>query len=285
MEMELYKKIIDEIKNDVYRVGLSGLGEPLINPKFFDYVDYAKKCGLEISFYSNGLLLDEEKIEQIVKYDIDSISFSIDCLPEHYEFYSKMKNVPVHKARKQLEKLIEHIELLSKRLKEEKRRTKLYAIRMDAPGSTPWDLYVEFCQERDWIPLSGGVIDWGGTIDRVNVSRSASKEYVDCAFIYYMYINSDGSVAMCHIDYNTEHCWGNVAHQTVAEVYNSDAARSLRRRIYNNEVDDLPCQYCNFDDFSISKRKPILQTSLYWLGLSPLSPVVDWLKKIRRRMM
>ena len=75
MDMKLYYKIIDEIKDYSLSVCISYFGEPLINPRFFEYVKYAKNQKLMVSFYSNGIALNEHITEKIIRHEVDNIAF------------------------------------------------------------------------------------------------------------------------------------------------------------------------------------------------------------------
>lgn len=60
-------------------VGVYIIGEPLINPKVYDYVEYLKhEVGFEYVYIStNGILLTPENLEKLVAAGIDSIKFSV----------------------------------------------------------------------------------------------------------------------------------------------------------------------------------------------------------------
>ena len=60
MDLDLYKKIIDEAKDFVYEVNLFHRGEPLLHPDIIDMIEYAKKSGLKTRIHTNGVLLNEE---------------------------------------------------------------------------------------------------------------------------------------------------------------------------------------------------------------------------------
>ena len=61
MRFEVFKKIIDEIRSYPQNITwLHVFGEPLLHPKVFDFVNYAKKSGLTIGFSTNCMLLDKE---------------------------------------------------------------------------------------------------------------------------------------------------------------------------------------------------------------------------------
>jgi radical SAM protein with 4Fe4S-binding SPASM domain len=259
MDMKLYRKIIDEIKEYSIGVCLSYFGEPLINPRFFEYVRYAKKQKLEVSFYSNGIALNERITEEIIRHEVDNIAFSVDCLPQDYEFYAHMKNVPPSIAQDQLEGIIQSIMQLMDRIKIAGVRTKVSVIHMDAPESTPLTTYENFFKGSGVSVVSGGVIDWGGTIDRVKVTRPVAP--IVCHHPWDLTVSSSGSVEMCHVDYNAEHKIGDANHQTIKSIYNGEEIRSIRRAQAKHDYHGLPCEKCSHEDFGINnKLSPLAKT-------------------------
>lgn len=86
MDFELFKEIIDEIKNDVPAIRLSLRGEPTLHPNFIDCIKYAKKSGIkEVSTLTNASKLTAEFFEECLKAGIDWITISVDGLGENYE--------------------------------------------------------------------------------------------------------------------------------------------------------------------------------------------------------
>ena len=59
------------------RIHLQGWGEPLLHPRFFDYVALARKAGCLVSTTSCGQRMDEEVAEAIVKSGMDVMAFSL----------------------------------------------------------------------------------------------------------------------------------------------------------------------------------------------------------------
>ncbi len=63
-----FKQLVDKIcLCGVTTLVFTG-GEPLLNPDLLDCIKYTKEKGLEIYLSTNGLLLDEEKYDQIAPY-------------------------------------------------------------------------------------------------------------------------------------------------------------------------------------------------------------------------
>lgn len=58
-------------------VHLQGWGEPLLHPDFFAMVRLAKQQGCGVGTTTNGMLIDDQKIHEILASGLDMISFSL----------------------------------------------------------------------------------------------------------------------------------------------------------------------------------------------------------------
>lgn len=59
------------------RTHLQGWGEPLLHPRFFDFVKLARKAGCEVSTTTSGLGFDEDKARKIIENGLDLVAFSL----------------------------------------------------------------------------------------------------------------------------------------------------------------------------------------------------------------
>lgn len=76
---------LEKVLPGVARAFLSGGGEPLLHPRFFDLVRALKRHRIEVYFNSNATLLHEEIRRRIIAAGVDTISFSVDAAtPETY---------------------------------------------------------------------------------------------------------------------------------------------------------------------------------------------------------
>jgi len=72
----------------VYFVG--GLGEPFLNPEFWQIHRFFKKFGVKTGYFSNASLITEDIIEKTFKERVDNITISIDTtIKEKYEEIKK----------------------------------------------------------------------------------------------------------------------------------------------------------------------------------------------------
>ena len=77
LNFEMFKKIIED-NNQLLKIKLQGMGEPLVNTKFFDMVDFASKRGIVSEITTNGSLLNEENIIKLFNSNLSRITISID---------------------------------------------------------------------------------------------------------------------------------------------------------------------------------------------------------------
>jgi len=71
MTMECFSSIVDDLHRDTLLVSLYATGEPLLNRRVADMVSYASRRGLATMLSTNGMLLDREVSEKILRAGID----------------------------------------------------------------------------------------------------------------------------------------------------------------------------------------------------------------------
>jgi len=93
---------------------VAGLGEPFLNPEFWDIHNFFKKFRIKTGYFTNASLLDEEKIRRTFEEGTDSVIISIDAsTKEKYEAIKKGSS---------WEKTISSIKMFSRFKKELKRK-------------------------------------------------------------------------------------------------------------------------------------------------------------------
>jgi radical SAM protein with 4Fe4S-binding SPASM domain len=114
MKFEDFKKILDKL-DCLFKLHLSGQGEPFLNQDLFKMIRYANKRGATVFFTTNGTTLSKEVIDNICKVDIGEIAISIDSV-------NKKKYENIRKGA-DFEKVLNNIKELAKQIKEKKRKT------------------------------------------------------------------------------------------------------------------------------------------------------------------
>lgn len=217
MDFDLFKKVIDEIHNDVPAIRLSLRGESTLHPKFVECIRYAKEKGIkEISTLTNGSKLKLDFFKQIVDAGIDWITISVDGLDEEYErirkplkfkdILEKIKQIKQYKTENNLHKPVIKIQSVWPAIK-----------------NNPSLFYNTFEPISDLIAFNP-LIDY--------LQKDSDIEYIDnfsCPQLYQrLVIGADGLVMMCSNDEENEHIIGNVNLQSVYEIWHSKALNDIR---------------------------------------------------------
>ena len=90
LDPELPMKMVDEVRqhgqNITQYIRFSGNGEPLIHPHIYAMIEYAvRNSGVTVTLTTNGTLLNEKRIEQLLATGVDVVDISIDAFtPETY---------------------------------------------------------------------------------------------------------------------------------------------------------------------------------------------------------
>jgi len=86
LSFERFVYIIKQLPS-VKSVLLQGVGEPLLNPHFFDMVNYLKDKNIKVYTSTNASLIDKDIARKIVESQIDEVRISLDAVtPEKYEY-------------------------------------------------------------------------------------------------------------------------------------------------------------------------------------------------------
>ncbi|SVA58735.1 uncharacterized protein METZ01_LOCUS111589, partial [marine metagenome] len=74
-----FTKVVDKLghREDIT---LTGWGEPFIHPRVFDMIAFCKERGHKVMITSNGLFTKPSMVDDILKSDVDTITFSIDSV-------------------------------------------------------------------------------------------------------------------------------------------------------------------------------------------------------------
>jgi MoaA/NifB/PqqE/SkfB family radical SAM enzyme len=86
MEAQVYRDLLaDLVEMEAHEVELCGLGEPLLHPRLFDFLEQAKRAGLWVRLVTNASLLNEEQCRHLVALELDELHVSLNAAtPETY---------------------------------------------------------------------------------------------------------------------------------------------------------------------------------------------------------
>ncbi|MBZ0198397.1 MAG: SPASM domain-containing protein [Ignavibacteriaceae bacterium] len=82
LKFENFKNVIDQIYEHCFYIQLFFQGEPYINKELPEMIKYAQSKNIYVSISTNGLLINEKKVDLVLESAPDKLIFSIDGLDE-----------------------------------------------------------------------------------------------------------------------------------------------------------------------------------------------------------
>ncbi len=78
MDWDLFTRAIDQAPATVESVTLGCLGEPLLNPRTPDMIDYIVRSGRRACMYTNGMLLEGDRMRRLAAAPLSTLNISIE---------------------------------------------------------------------------------------------------------------------------------------------------------------------------------------------------------------
>lgn len=249
MSMDLFRKIVDDAAvNNFKTLSLSLYNEPYLDSLFFERIKYAKKKGFYVLVATNGSSLTEERIEKTLESGLDCVTFSIDSLDKE-----KYENIRVNAK---FEKTINNVKRLIEYRNQKKSSLPLITMSAIEQGDDPsLDHMSEILEGLDLYAVSKLDNRRGGESNY----RRLGLRY-PCWWIWHqLVVYSNGKIALCCMDYDDNFQLGNLNHQTIEEVWNSEKFSKLRKLHLDGKFDEIAmCKGCDI---------PYRQSPFFWWSL------------------
>jgi radical SAM protein with 4Fe4S-binding SPASM domain len=239
MDLDLYRKIIQECKDYVEFIWPYGIGEPMIHPKIFEMIRITADAGIRTGMSTNATLLDDRRIEMLLDSGLDYVIFAFDgATKETYEKYrigaafEKTRANILNFLRRKLERRSKiYVVLQMVLLKENTHQIEEYKKLWTVPGVDE----VRF--KRDEIQIEGS---------RIPDNKLKGQRRHPCHLLWRgpLYIRYDGQAYPCCYMYDQPPI-GDLRKQSVMEVWNSPGMVRLREAHISGDMSDYPvCQTC-----------------------------------------
>jgi radical SAM protein with 4Fe4S-binding SPASM domain len=232
MDLNTFNKIINECKK--YGTGIRFIrwGEPFLHPDILKYIKIVKDNKLPLHITTNGLLLDNTILKQLVKLKLDSIIFSMQGIDK--EGYEKYRNNKMY-------------DILDKNIKNLARYRSFLSHKPFIAINTTISM-------KDWNNRSKFIEYWEKYIDNVSVGKTnfsridnSIGEYIICKeFWQKLSVDWDGDVSACCSDYDRMVNIGNINKDSLYNLWNcNQILDSYRNLMKNNKQNSLSlCSKC-----------------------------------------
>lgn len=253
MDLDLYRRIIDQVADHVYDVNLFHRGEPTIHPGLPEMIAYAKAKGLYTRIHTNVTLLNEKKSRALIESGLDFLSCSFDgYTAEMYE---------ANRVGAKFDWALDHLKAflrLKRELGAKHPFTVVQIMEIGAPKDRAERRQVRraFLDHFRGLPLDRVILrdphNWAGDVDTFpELSRDAlladGRRFTPCTFLWYSStIYWDGTVTACPQDFFAKLGMGDLKEKPLREIWNDTRLVELRTRMATGDIPkELPCYSCD----------------------------------------
>lgn len=242
MDMQLYRRIIEQVRGLRPRVTLHFGGEPLLHKNLADMVRIARGHGCYTRIHTNATLLTDGKSRELLDAGLDELSFSFDGSGK--EDYERIR------AGAKYEATLENItRLLS--LKKARGSSRPYTIlqKIAVDGTQDMAKLRENEKAFDGLPIDEfkyiPIHNWAGEYDSQFVPTPG--DYSPCFYLWYrMVVTWDGLVISCCNDMEGKIVLGDLNKEGVRQIWNGERMMNLRKQFVRGEYSKLdPCRDCD----------------------------------------
>ena len=248
MDMELFKKVVDDAVNNNFKtLSLSLYNEPYMDNLIFERIKYAKEKGLETTITTNATLLTDELIQKTMSSGVDCVTFSIDSLDE--EKYEKIRiNASFKTTINNVKKMIGYREQLN-----------LKKPMLTMSAVMHGDDHTLANMEKELKGLDIYAVAMRDNRKNGQPTHGHLKSY-PCWWPWnHLVVYSSGKIALCCMDYDNVHDLGDLKTKNIDEVWNSKVFKNIRELLLNGKGDQIElCKNCDI---------PFRQSPLWWWSL------------------
>ena len=268
-DFSLFKRIIDEVRNQTELVFPWGGGEPLMNPDLYRMVRYCKDANIYTVVSTNATLLNEERGRMLLESGLDNLIIAFDgTTREVYEKYRK--GAKFEKVRTNILRFLD----LKKRL-DSNLFVVLQMVRLPENRHQVRDFHRMWSiEEVDEIRIKE---------DEIVIPEVALQERIDhdrrrhpCYQLWQgpATINYKGDFFPCCHTWQSEP-FGNVRDQSVFELWNSDKMERMRKAHLRGDLSEYPdCQDCH----APNPRLPVILGSF----MVDMFQIRKWIPKMEK---
>ncbi|MCP4154478.1 MAG: radical SAM protein [bacterium] len=241
MELNLFKKIVEEIKEYTEFVFLHLAGEPLLHPELKKMITYCKEAGLKTALSTNAIVLDQEKSAALIDSPLDMVVLSLDGVTK--ETYEKIRKKANFETTHQ--NINYFLELKSKAKKGPYAMIQL--IYQKENFSEAKEFYAKWKKSAADVVRIKPYLNYPGLDEYMGkIPQKQDKYKQPCILIWRQpSIYWDGTVVSCCMDFLSQMPIGNVNHNTIAEIWNSDKVKKMREIHARGDYHTLPlCKDC-----------------------------------------
>lgn len=242
MDLSLFRNIISQIADYAKVIQLYWMGEPLICSSIYKMIAICKRrTSAKVLISTNGSLLTQENVAKLVNVGIDEIIVSVDACCDQKIYEQIRVGGDLFALNSNIEYLIKnkwniHVVLQFIDMYVNKQEKEAFIAKWK-----DWDCDIDISCLYSWsnqLPWLNSASD--------NLSPVRNKPRIPCADLWNkMVIHWNGDVPACCFDYNSKILLGNCYVSKLGDIWNSEAASTLRKSHISKEYDERLCRQCD----------------------------------------
>lgn len=239
LDFDSYTRLIDQLSKYLLEVSLFDQGEPLIDPRIAEFIEYASRQNIGTVISTNfSIPYSEQKMIRLIESGLDYLQVAVDGVTqETYEQY---------RVGGQLDLVLGNLALLISLKKKLQSPTPLIEWQM-----IDFDFNKGEQQKAETLAWEMGVDSFVLKPDgRCGHSTGGYSRNSACGLLWFsLAVECDGIVSACLINDDDTLMVGDINRDNIADIWNSDAYQQLREGVSRRSSENhLYCQRCNWFD-------------------------------------
>ena len=237
MSLELFMYLLSKIKDEAPQITdctISGFGEATLDDTLLEKIKYAKSKEMNVHFLTNGSLLDNELIDNLLELEIDSFRISLHAIEGNT--YSLITG----QTKYNIEQILESIKYIIKKssnkiiitsdiINENREEIKNIISSFDKKA------ILEIWEPHNWT-------DWGKYREGKIIKQTCGRPFNGP-----IQVQVNGTINMCCFDYNGKLLLGDFKIQTLEEIFNSEPYLTIKKHHEKGTIEKsrLLCKTCD----------------------------------------
>jgi radical SAM protein with 4Fe4S-binding SPASM domain len=224
MTDQVFERLVREAGNTAEHMMLIGLGEPFMDRRIFERIEFCHLHSVSTLLSTNGTFLDEATAARVLDSPLEQITLSFDgASKETFEFYRK--GAKFEKVRDNFARFAR-----MKHARRSKLQIVVQLVKMEG-NAAEVDEFVRF-----WSAIPGvdqlRIKEDETNLMRPDAGHSAGEWKHPCHYLWRgpMYVKQNGDVYPCCQSYMLDGSpAGNLVEQSLEQIWNSEALERMRR--------------------------------------------------------
>lgn len=225
MEWNLFKKIVLQIKDYAQVIQLYWLGEPLLHSNLCRMIAFCKdNTTAKVMLSTNGSLLDEEYVVNLVNSGLDKLIVSMDAAESQSIYDAIRKNGNLKTLNNNVSNLLKYSSCIDITLQ----------FILTFANKEEKNIFLSNWSDKNIKISVQCLYTWAGQMPELanmsdHLSSMIGQKRDKCADLWYkMAIHWNGKVSLCCFDWSFDNVVGDLTEESVCDVWNSNEINAIR---------------------------------------------------------